>query len=590
MLVGSLFEVLPDTGRRYREDLNLCFNLPDEVVERCRELLGPHWPRKRKMTRATAAILAESVYNIRRHGKPSMLSRQASNPFWDSVRQGYGWHATRSATDELIALGWIDHEMGRKDHNRSWFIPNQWIIDLLCPVLDEDVRPIEDVLELRNAYKRRVRFDETELTAQIRVGVKRVNDVLAGMDWRYDGGVPFSVAYCRIFNDLRWDRGGRWYVRGKSYQNWSKERREGITLNIDGVVHKTDERDFEAHHYKLACLVRGIPVGNGYQLDGYDRKEVKLACLVPMNVVGDSHQQILAIQSALKKKELKRTYEYCAELLDALITAEPLLAEMYGKGVGKYLQYLDSQITALIFDMMIDRTGRAPLSVHDSYIVADIDVAILKEVMEEAFWAVANTLTPAGTTTTTPPIWGKTFSPTPTTHHPPHLPIWGKVFCPTPPTSTNVGTSPMPNDGVADDEFLRPGDPGFQAALVALAGEIQARRDARNAALATKRKAATEKAAETRRRNKETIKLVPTVVMSGPELLAWIGRKGADGVTAWDLARQTVWAFTGWGDEIPKCHVDKCRRRLDKVVASGQLRRIKGSWKNRIAARYVVAT
>jgi hypothetical protein len=76
----------------------------------------------------------------------------------------------------------------------------------------------------------------------------------------------------RIFNGS-FDRGGRFYCHGSSFQNMPASQRPELELVVDGVVHPVVEIDYSNLHITMAYAEAGAPLpeGDQYAVDGLHR-------------------------------------------------------------------------------------------------------------------------------------------------------------------------------------------------------------------------------------------------------------------------------------------------------------------------------
>jgi hypothetical protein len=130
--------------------------------------------------------------------------------------------------------------------------------------------PAEDYL----GPKRLLPYEDTEETRQMRAGLARLNAHLSGFRIDLEGDItgplndeddllPNSrqASLYRVFNNGRWDHGGRFY--GGWWQRLPKADRKRLLIDGEEVV----ELDFKALHPRLCYHLTGQPLG--HDLDPY---------------------------------------------------------------------------------------------------------------------------------------------------------------------------------------------------------------------------------------------------------------------------------------------------------------------------------
>lgn len=190
----------------------------------------------------------------------------------------------------------------------------------------------------------------------------------------------------RIFNDGKWNRGGRLY--GGWWQNIPSKQRQHILINGEPTV----ELDFCTQSLVLLYAIEGIHFGDsgvdGYEVPDrkgkvYPRDVVKELFTIAVNTAS-ANSTISAFINDRKKKEntaheqgdsftsfTQLDRKDCQQVLDTFLSAHaPIAHHLFrGKDKGLYLQYLDSQIADEILRLMTK--AKIPvLCVHDSFIVA----------------------------------------------------------------------------------------------------------------------------------------------------------------------------------------------------------------------------
>jgi len=196
----------------------------------------------------------------------------------------------------------------------------------------------------------------------------------------------------RVFNNNRWDHGGRFY--GGFWQSIPSASRPFIRIN----GRRTIEVDYSSHHPALLYAQRGVNYWKEVGADPYEietnnnhpvwqRKYLKDLLLIAINAESDEKAfGAFIMEHVIGNKDLKGvfTHKILGAALDALRSKHEQIADLIGTGKGIELQYLDSQITEMIItSFMAD--GIPVLAVHDSYIVWEEHADGLRDVMNEAW-------------------------------------------------------------------------------------------------------------------------------------------------------------------------------------------------------------
>lgn len=196
----------------------------------------------------------------------------------------------------------------------------------------------------------------------------------------------------RIFNEERWDKGGRFY--GGWWQRCPKQFREMITLDH----YATAELDYSGLHIVILYAQEGINYWAEVSEDPYRlgindfdpeidlRKAAKLLLLTAINA-GDEKKTFGAFRNQADKgsPEKRLTDEQLKALLGALRRKHGPISHKIASGAGIDLMYVDSQITEKLIERFTYHYRCPILTVHDSYIVPFGYDRILHEEMEQAF-------------------------------------------------------------------------------------------------------------------------------------------------------------------------------------------------------------
>jgi hypothetical protein len=129
------------------------------------------------------------------------------------------------------------------------------------------------------------------------------------------------------------------------------------------------------------------------RIDGFDRCVVKIAVNIMFNAES-RRSAVRAIAKALHDDAALHAASgvdthhrwwvnqtFTKNLLEAIEHKHRRIEDYFGSDCGARFQRLDSDMAMEVMTRMIGRTGRCPLPIHDSFLVADIDAEWLKETM-----------------------------------------------------------------------------------------------------------------------------------------------------------------------------------------------------------------
>lgn len=195
----------------------------------------------------------------------------------------------------------------------------------------------------------------------------------------------------RVFNNGRWDHGGRFY--GGWWQRIPSAHRR--RLLIDGE--ETVELDFAALHPRFCYHLEGMPLApdsDPYRVEGVIGPNVRSAIKIAFNqlVNVDSPRRLKAPDGVPAMLPKGTSY---AKLIRLIETQHAPISSWLRKGRGVELQYLDSQIASTILDFMRLRDVCC-LPIHDSFIVPRSAEATLGHAMLMAHWATLKKQTGIG--------------------------------------------------------------------------------------------------------------------------------------------------------------------------------------------------
>jgi hypothetical protein len=200
----------------------------------------------------------------------------------------------------------------------------------------------------------------------------------------------------RIFNNSRWDQGGRFY--GGWWQRCPREYRKRIVF--DHIL--TAELDFSGLHIVILYAQQGInywaeinedpyliPRPEGVDLKIDIRETAKVLFLTAINADNEK-ETFRAFRRQSKKGSLEKrlTNSQLSIILNSLKQRHKPIATSLASGSGIKLMYVDSQITEILIKRFTYHYKCPILTIHDSYIVPFGYDYILKEEMEQAFETV----------------------------------------------------------------------------------------------------------------------------------------------------------------------------------------------------------
>ena len=199
----------------------------------------------------------------------------------------------------------------------------------------------------------------------------------------------------RIFNDARWDHGGRFY--GGWWQRIPSSCRAYIEINGE----MTTERDYSGLHIMLLYARQRIRYWqeikkDPYTLEGYEKsprmrdflKELLLTTLNAESVKKAKQ----AIQHQINFEEpnfawVKESKINLDEIIDAFMQKHDPIRQEFFTGYGLNLQYYDSLMAEYVINELTSR-GLPVLCVHDSFVVKKYDLVTLNSLMESAYYSV----------------------------------------------------------------------------------------------------------------------------------------------------------------------------------------------------------
>lgn len=190
---------------------------------------------------------------------------------------------------------------------------------------------------------------------------------------------PSQTSMTRIFSRGSLAKGGRFY---HSLQSQKKTQRLKLRVNDQPVI----EMDYSSMHPCLLYEANGLCLeGDAYEIDGFERDQVKVAFNVLINRDHEIHKkteaQSISTATNLSVVQAKKLRELIYEKHDAV-------KHHFNVGYGLHLQKMDSEIALRVIDYFVNKAERPIIMIHDSAIVAYTDVQTLFYCMRDCYYDV----------------------------------------------------------------------------------------------------------------------------------------------------------------------------------------------------------
>lgn len=385
----------------------------DEQLTPVADVLQPLLPGglTREMLHASAACARSVVEEFQASGQPVRYSRKPS--FYsrpERYKRGaryFSYHYVTTAIDMLHDAGLVAGERGEWGGSggggrQSVAEPSPRLLALLEPVVDlaeprGDLQEAEVIVLRDRDDKRDIGYEDTAETIAMRAEVQALNAALGELRLLLHGRRQFSNPLLRRVFNGDFDRNGRVYCQGVSWQNiWAEDRRD-IQFVIDAVPRPAVEIDYANQHAVMAYTAAGLtpPPGDQYAIDGFNRDLVKRAFNILLNAV-NHNKAVAALSEELRVENFdlwkvsgltSRRGALCRALAESVVAAvgdkHHPIAAYFASDCGARFMRRDSDMAVRVMQRVLAETGRCPLPVHDSFLVADLDREVLVRVMHE---------------------------------------------------------------------------------------------------------------------------------------------------------------------------------------------------------------
>lgn len=359
---------------------------------------------------ATGAAIVMAAYDAHMAGRPVSYSR-------NKLRYGPHSHpllkykAVTGAVDQLARDGWLQHYKQAVGYHgwQSAFEATPELIEAIQGILDQSPRlkialPAAPII-LRDEAGKPQAFKETRaLTRQARK-VDALNECIRSAVITEAGASnvhTLAAPMVRIYNKT-FDRGGRFYAMGSSWQNVTRAQRKAVTINGESVV----ELDYCTMHPAILYAEAGITAPRDcYDITGYPRDLAKLAMFMLINAKtlpaarlaiahSDGRKICKDTKQRVEDPEDKQFMQVLAEpgsqeairlasiLINRLKAAHKPIVHAFHSDAGARLMKIDATIAEMVMVRMMDQ-GHVVLPVHDSFLVQASQQEALETAMMEA--------------------------------------------------------------------------------------------------------------------------------------------------------------------------------------------------------------
>ncbi|KQX20991.1 hypothetical protein ASD01_29705 [Ensifer sp. Root423] len=236
--------------------------------------------------------------------------------------------------------------------------------------------PPPEIIILRDADGRSTDYRESCEIRKMRLKLAAMNEAIRAT--MFTGIIPDAMV--RIFNKS-FNRGGRFYALGGSWQSMSKDARKQIRIGGEPVV----EIDYKTLHPALLYAQAGAQMPEDcYSMNGWPRSLVKVAFLILINAKKE-HDARAAIarhdqMALLTRPGSQEAFSLASDLTAAIKARHVGIAPAFHSDKGAELMRLDSDLAETVMHVMM-MAGVVVLPVHDSFLVQESKAGMLEEVM-----------------------------------------------------------------------------------------------------------------------------------------------------------------------------------------------------------------
>lgn len=380
-------------------------------------------PLSRRKTGSAKAVDRYHVAPMPLSKLPDIVKAMAALDFvslYKAPQSSWTRHASKiKCSDGLLAL--IDRRAPRLEELESVATAKDARGNIIQPEVIE-LREAADggdaVTGVLEVFKQRLRrganrksppaaqYKDTEQTNAWREQVQRINAALHQAGITFHAGNGFIAGHRvpehgiavrdrftrRIFNNERWDHGGRLY--GGFWQGLPRELRDGI--RIDG--HRVVTLDFSSMFLQLLYAVKAKHQAPLDEPDLYERidreagwpNDPEQKALVREAVKKIVNAMLFDDPDAPRKSLPKNTRPFIdkrtkwADLVRRMKERHPPIAQWIGTDVGFELMHHESEIMIATVLSCLDQ-GVVVLPIHDGLLVAECHKEVAREAMQKAF-------------------------------------------------------------------------------------------------------------------------------------------------------------------------------------------------------------
>lgn len=344
---------------------------------------------------ATGAAIIVAAYEAFFVGRPVSYSRNKA--FYGPHRHMLmKYQAVIRAVDHLAIAGWITHyrqSQGCRDW-QSAFEATPKLIDAVQDILEGKsrlplLRPCETTI-LRDLNGAQIQHKGTREIARRDRKTERFNEGIMSANVqlrKMSNVIPFVNLACPIarIHNRTFDRGGRFYARGASWQNIKSEARRRLTIDGEQVV----ELDFDGMHISMLYAEANLPLPSGcYDIHGWPRRQVKVATLTLINAKSEHSARLSIAHDLIAPPGTQDAIKKAQVLIDLIKKKHHAIADQFHNDTGARLMRNDSDIAENVMVELILRKGIVVLPVHDSFVVPASKHDELKVAMIEAAFRI----------------------------------------------------------------------------------------------------------------------------------------------------------------------------------------------------------